>query len=149
MILDKIENAPLYYSINPNLECALRFMVEHKDEFATWPAGSRQLSDNVSMKVISYNTVVGSRKWESHEEFTDVQYTVSGSERIGFNNAEHMVAAVKQPGKDQIIHEGDGDRIRVPEGYFIVMFPGEAHMSKLADGFVSAPAQKASFKVRL
>ena len=72
-----------------------------------------------------------------------------GSERIGFNNAEHMVSAVKQEGKDQILHDGDGDRILVPEGYFIILFPGEAHMSKLAAAGCAEEVQKVSFKVPL
>ena len=60
-----------------------------------------------------------------------------------------MVSAVKQEGKDQILHDGDGDRILVPEGYFIILFPGEAHMSKLAAAGCAEEVQKVSFKVPL
>lgn len=149
MIMDKLENAEKYYGVNPNLEYALRYLKEHKDELLEHPLGPEKLTDKVSIKYLSYNTVVGSRKWESHEIYTDVQYMLKGNERIGFNPAEHMVSAVKQAGKDQILHDGNGDRIRVPEGYFIVLFPGEAHMSKLADGFVAEAVRKVSFKVQL
>ena len=149
MIMDKLENAEKYYGVNPNLEYALRYLKEHKDELLEHPLGPEKLTDKVSIKYLSYNTVVGSRKWESHEVFTDVQYMLKGNERIGFNPAEHMVSAVKQEGKDQILHDGNGDRIRVPEGYFIVLFQGEAHMSKLADGFTAEAVRKVSFKVQL
>ena len=149
MIIDKLENASRYYAIHPKLEHVLRFLQEHKEELTAHPLGPVQLTDEISMKYLSYRTVVGSRKWESHVKYTDVQYMSRGSERIGFNNAEHMVSAAKQEGKDQILHDGDGDRILVPEGYFIILFPGEAHMSKLAAAGCAEEVQKVSFKVPL
>ncbi|MBQ7795702.1 MAG: YhcH/YjgK/YiaL family protein [Lachnospiraceae bacterium] len=148
MIIDKLENASLYEAISPNLAYALKYLQEHKEKHGEHPLGPVKLTDDVQIKYLSYNTVVGTRKWESHLEFTDVQYMISGSERIGFNNEEFMVNPSKQAGKDQIYHDGTGDYILVPEGYFIVLFPGEAHMSKIADG-ASAQVKKAAFKVRL
>lgn len=148
MIIDKLENASKYYSINPRLECALRYLEEHKEELARQQPGMHKLMEGVQFKCISYQTVAGSRKWESHLEFTDLQYMIKGTERIGFNRPEYMVNPAKQEGKDQILYDGDGDRIRVPEGYFMILFPGDVHMSKLADT-VSTPVQKAAFKIRL
>ena len=149
MIIDKLENASRYYGVNPKLEYVLRFLQEHKEELTSHPLGPVKLTDDISMKYLAYRTVVGSRKWESHVEFTDVQYMSRGCERIGFNGAERMVSAVKQEGKDQILHDGDGDRVLVPEGYFIILFPGEAHMSKLAAAGTADEVQKVSFKVPL
>lgn len=148
MIIDKLENGPLYEAVSPNLAYALKYLQEHKDELGKQPLGAVKLTEDVQIKYLSYRTVAGTRKWESHLEFTDVQYMISGSERVGFNNAEFMVNPSKQAGKDQIYHDGAGDYILVPEGYFIVLFPGEAHMSKIADG-VSAEVRKAAFKIRL
>ncbi|MCB6607778.1 YhcH/YjgK/YiaL family protein [[Clostridium] symbiosum] len=148
MIIDKLEHASRYYSISPDLEYALRYLEEHREELAQQPLGVSKLTDRLQIKYLSYNTVEGSRKWESHLEFTDLQYMIRGAERIGFNQAQCMVNPSKQEGKDQILYDGDGDRIRVPEGYFIILFPGEVHMSKLADK-ETAPVQKASLKIRL
>lgn len=148
MIIDRLEHAHRYYSISPNLEYALRYLEDHREKLAVQPLGSSRLTDDVQVKFLSYDTVAGSRKWESHLEFTDLQYIISGSERIGFNQAEYMVNPARQEGKDQILYDGDGDRIRVPEGYFIILFPGEVHMSKLADKEASH-VQKTSFKIRL
>ena len=148
MIIDKLENAHLYYAVSPNLEFALRYLEEHRDELEKQPDGPVKLNDNVQIKYIRFESVEGDRRWESHLEFTDLQYVIRGRERIGFANAELMHDPEKQEGKDQILHKGNGDRILVPEGYFMVLFPGEAHMSKLADG-KSAPAMKAAFKIRL
>jgi len=148
MIIDKLENASRYFSISPNLTAALTYLQEHKDSLGEVPLKQVPLNEDVKMKRIVYNTVVGSRTWESHLEFTDLQYMVRGDERIGFNHTEFMVNAKKQPDKDQICYDGDGDRVFLPEGYFIVLFPGEVHMSKLADG-QAAEVEKVSFKIRL
>ena len=148
MIIDKLEYASRYYGLNYNLDYVLKYLVEHEKELKESPIGITRFTENIQGKCIAYNTVVGSRKWESHEEFTDLQYMLKGTERIGFNHEENMVNSKKQEGKDQILHEGDGDKILLPEGYFIILFPGEVHMSKLADG-PSTCVEKAAFKIRL
>lgn len=148
MIIDKLQNAEKYYSVDPGIEFVLRYLKEHESEMKENPFGVTKFTDRVQGKCIAYQTVVGSRKWESHLEFTDLQYMLKGTERIGFNHEENMVNSKKQEGKDQIVHEGSGDRILLPEGYFMILFPGEVHMSKLADG-ASARVEKAAFKIRL
>ena len=133
MIIDKLEYASRYYGLNSNLDYVLKYLVEHEKELKESPIGITRFTENIQGKCIAYNTVVGSRKWESHEEFTDLQYMLKGTERIGFNHEENMV---------------NGDKILLPEGYFIILFPGEVHMSKLADG-PSTCVEKAAFKIRL
>lgn len=148
LIFDKLENAPRYFSISPDIETALRFLMEHAQELKTSGDFSiKMLNENVQEKIIEYNTFPHDRKWESHHVFTDIQYMVNGSERIGFAPADLMHDPVKTEGKDQTVWQGDGDRILLPEGYFMILFPGEAHMSKLADG-ETATVRKAAFKIR-
>ncbi|WP_125140930.1 YhcH/YjgK/YiaL family protein [Clostridium transplantifaecale] len=148
MILDKLENAPLYYGISENLACALRYLLAHKAELAAQPPGITKLTDCVQIKFLEYDTIDAERRWESHIEFTDVQYMIKGSERIGYNHVERMESSVRQEGKDQIIHQGTGEKILVPEGFFMVLFPQDVHMSKLADKEVTH-VKKAAFKIRL
>lgn len=148
MILDKLENAPLYYGISENLACALRYLLAHKAELAVQPPGITKLTDRVQIKFLEYDTIDAERRWESHIEFTDVQYMIKGSERIGYNHVERMESSVRQEGKDQIIHQGTGEKILVPEGFFMVLFPQDVHMSKLADKEVKH-VKKAAFKIRL
>lgn len=148
MILDKLENAPRYFGISPDIEVALRFLMEHAQELKTSDDFSiKMLNDNVQEKIIEYNTFPHDRKWESHHVFTDIQYMVNGCERIGFAPVDLMYDPVKTEGKDQTVWQGDGDRVLLPEGYFMILFPGEAHMSKLANG-EPATARKAAFKIR-
>ena len=83
MIIDKLEYASRYYGLNSNLDYVLKYLVEHEKELKESPIGITRFTENIQGKCIAYNTVVGSRKWESHEEFTDLQYMLKGTERIG------------------------------------------------------------------
>lgn len=149
MIIDKLENAPQYFAINPNLTLALQYLLDHKAELDNMPLGVTKLTENVQLKLLECDTMAYPRRWESHLEFTDLQYVIRGRERIGYSHVDLLHDPVKQEGKDQIIHQGDGDKILVPEGYFMVLFSQDAHMSKLhADG-QAAYLKKAAFKIRL
>ena len=148
MILDKLENAPQYFGISPNLTVALQYLMNNKAVLGEQPLETRKLTDSVQVKFIEYDTFAKTRRWESHIEFTDVQYIISGEERIGYNNIGLMQDGEKQEGKDQIIHQGNGESVLVQEGFFVVLFPQDVHMSKLANGKIET-VKKASFKVKL
>lgn len=149
MILDKLENAPRYFALSPDLKVVMTYLMEHAQELKTSEDFSIiHLNENVQKKIIQYDTFPHDRKWESHHVFADVQYMVSGEERVGFAPVERMHSPVKTEGKDQTVWQGDGDRLLLPEGYFLILFPGEAHMSKLAAGEVKT-VRKAAFKVRV
>ena len=148
MILDKLSNAKKYYALSSDIEVALRYLESEADMLKTSNDFSViNLNDTVQTKIIQYDTFPHDRRWESHHTHIDIQFMVNGSERIGFAPVDIMHAPVKSEGKDQTIWQGDGDRILLPEGFFIILFPGEAHMSKLADGHVST-VRKAAFKIK-
>lgn len=150
MILDKLENASQYFSISPNLTYALQYLLDHKQELAQQPLGVVKLTQDVQIKYLAYETMPYPRRWEAHLEFTDLQYMISGDERIGYNHIDRLEDPEKQEGKDQVIYQGDGEKILVPEGYFVVLFPQDAHMSKLhVDGETPRFVRKAAFKIRL
>lgn len=150
MIIDRIDHASCYYGCHPKIKAVLEYIAGHKEELKEAPVGPQVLPeslDGVKMKIVEFMTVEGTRKWESHTEHAFIYYMLEGRERTGYADISMMGGAVKTEGKDQIVyHEGDGDRILVPEDHFIVIFPQDAHMSKLADG-ASAYARKCSFKL--
>lgn len=149
MIFDKLENAGLYTSISPNLAAALNYLLENKEALDRQPLEVTKLTPDVQVKFIEYETMPYPRRWESHLEFTDLQYMIRGRERIGCCHTSLLRNPVRQEGKDQIIYQGDGDRILVPEGHFIILFPQDAHMSKLYAGERVEKVKKAAFKIRL
>ena len=151
MIIDHIQNAAFYYGCHLKLQAILRYIEENRSALERADAGPQQLSHEldalgVTMKIVAFDTVEGTRKWESHVKNSFVYYMLEGKERTGYADISEMGGAVKTEGKDQIVyHEGDGDRILFPTHHFMVILPQDAHMSKLADG-KSERARKCSFK---
>ena len=154
MIIDCLKNAACYYGCHPKIKMILHYLEENKDRLYASEIGPQILPEEmrnagISMKIVEFDTVEGTRKWESHVENAFLYYMLEGEERFGYNDISEMGNGLKSEGKDQIVwHKGDGDRILFPKGHFTVIFPQDAHMSKLSNG-ASAKARKCSFKFRL
>ena len=153
MITDSLKNASCYLGLRPELDLIFRYIAEQEEALKALPAGPAELPEElkaagISMKVVEFETVVGTRKWESHRKYGFLYYVLEGRERTGYSDISRMGPGIPTEGKDQIIYpEGNGDRILVPEGHFITIFPQDGHMSKLADG-ESSKVRKCSFKFR-
>lgn len=148
MILDRIENAPRYYGLDPNLDLALQYLYEHCHDLSLIQEPT-YLNPDIMVKASEYDTVVGTRKWESHLVNTDLQYVAEGEERFGYAVQSHAHDPVRTEGKDQIVWQAEGDRYYLPQGYFHIFLPGEVHMSKLAVDNKSTHVRKIVFKVRM
>ncbi len=74
---------------------------------------------------------VENRRPETHEEYVDIQYLVSGGERIGhaFLNSATQVKEDKRPEKDVIFYENPaGERlITLFPGDYAIFFPTDIH----------------------
>ena len=76
-----------------------------------------------------------SGKWEAHRRYIDVQYLVSGSERICYSPIAKMALGDYDPQKDFQALSGNGQFLQLNAGSFMVFFPQDAHMPGLANGF--------------
>jgi len=154
MIIDNLNNASYYWSCSPKIKLILQYLESARQELLRAPAGPQELPQSlaeagISMKIVEFDTVEGTRRWESHPAHSFVYYMLEGCERTGYADISQMGAGIKTDGKDQILYpDGDGDRIRFPQGHFLILFPQDAHMSKLADG-PSAKVKKCSFKFQV
>lgn len=154
MILDRLNNASYYFGCDKKIELILRYIASDREKLMAAPAGPQQLPQElvqagISMKIVEFETVEGERRWESHPKNSFIYYMLEGSERTGYADVSLMGEGVKTEGKDQVIYpQGAGDRLRFPQDHFLILFPQDAHMSKLADGKASR-ARKCSFKFQL
>lgn len=152
MIFDSVQNASLYENINPNLKIALDYM-KNNDLNAMEP-GRYPLAGGDVLVIIKkgFQTKAPEQcKWESHLEFLDIQYLLSGREMIGCCAASQMEAkGPYDPETDKILYHGSEKafQTRLFPGDFIVLFPNDAHMTLIADGEVTTN-NKAVIKVRL
>ena len=146
MIIDKLSNAKLYYGVHPRIQKGLEFLSEH--DLNSISPGKYEI-DGLNMFVLieEYETIPKEQgRWESHLKYADIQYMISGQERMGYSNIEGMSVVERHEKKDHFYLEGAGDLLLVKQGSFAIFLPEEAHMPEIAN---SAPQyiKKAVVKV--
>jgi len=84
MIIDRIENATLYYVLAPGIEEALEYI--KNNDLSNTELGSYEIGKGkVRMIVNEYEQKCNDRvTMEAHRENIDVQYWVTGSELMGY-----------------------------------------------------------------
>ena len=147
MIIDRIENAALYYPIHARFERAFKHI--HQIDIETIPHGRYEL-DGESMYVLvqEYNTKLKEEgKWEAHRRYIDLQYVVRGAESMGHANIHHLQQGEYDASKDFLPLFGEGDWLKLKSGCFVLLFPEDAHMPSMAIGNTPEPAKKIVIKI--
>src|SRR6478672_10269679 len=149
MILDSLSNSVLYSLMSPRLADGFRFL--RATDLKKIPAGRIEIAGPSIFAIVQdYQTKpVEQGFWESHRRHIDIQYVVSGAERIGHSPIDRL--AVTDPfndEKDLIKFAGSGDWVTVREGQFTVFFPHDGHMPGIQiEGAGPTPVRKVVVKV--
>lgn len=105
--------------------------------------------DNVSASVTEAATKeLDSTQWESHRKFIDLQYVISGAERMGVCAVSK--AAVTRPyneKRDAANYKAEGKIYDAVPGQFFIFFPNDAHRPNITPGG-RLPDKKIVIKVR-
>lgn len=148
MIIDKLENAHLYYCLNRNIEKGLKFL-QSNDMLAMEDGKHIIDGDKIYANVQSGMTKEPSTTpWEAHKIYTDIQYIIKGAEIMGWANLENFKADSEyDEEKDVIFGNAKGSYVTVPENYFVIFTPEDAHkpMLKIIEG---KPVKKVIVKVK-
>lgn len=146
MIIDRINNASLYYTIHPKFKSAFDYTASI--DTATIPAGRYEIDGSAMYALVQeYNTKLKEDgKWEAHRRYIDLQYVVQGAEGIGYANIHHLKQREYEADKDFLPLFGDGDVVTVSSGNFVLLFPEDAHMPGMALGD-SALVKKVVIKI--
>jgi YhcH/YjgK/YiaL family protein len=105
--------------------------------------------DNLFALVQEYDTKPAEQgKWESHRKYIDVQYILSGRERMGFANIYRMDLGEYLPEKDFQGMGGEGNYVDLSAGDFAIFFPEYGHKPGLC---ATAPekVKKVVIKVKI
>ena len=70
--------------------------------------------------------------WEAHRRHIDLQYVVSGTERIGYAHVNRLAPGRYDEAKDLLPLSGEGDFLTLGAGDFMLLFPEDAHMPRIA-----------------
>jgi YhcH/YjgK/YiaL family protein len=132
MIIDRIENAVLYFPIHARFEHAFEHIRQMDVE--SIPAGRYELDgENMYVLVQEYNTKLKEEgKWEAHRSYIDLQYVVHGAEGMGYANINHLQQGEYDATKDFLPLFGEGDLVKLKSGCFVLLFPEDAHMPTMA-----------------
>lgn len=147
MILDRLENADTYAAGHPRLAAAFAYL--RSTDLANLALGRHDIDGGKIFALVQeYRTRLPAEGfWESHRAYIDVQYVISGLERMGYANIASL--APRGPydgGKDLLVYDGTGDFFNVPAGSFTVFAPADAHMPCMAAG-ESSQVKKVVIKV--
>jgi biofilm protein TabA len=148
MVLDHLAHAGLYAALGPRIAQGFRFLAE--SDLAGLSPGRHEIDGKRIFALVSEYVPkpFAECRWEAHRHYIDLQYMVSGVERMGVAPASHMRETSYQVDRDLAWLEGTGDLLTFGAGQFMILWPGDAHMPGVEAG-VSGPARKVVVKIAL
>ncbi|MDR2908118.1 MAG: YhcH/YjgK/YiaL family protein [Bacteroidales bacterium] len=138
MIIDNLPSAHLYESINPHFKTAFNFL--KTADLKALPLGKHEVDGkNVFVAVSEYETKsIDAAKFETHENYIDIQFLAEGAENIGVCKASDCVTLeAYNPEKDIAFVKPNStfvDYVSIHDDVFAVLFPNDAHQPCVARG---------------
>ncbi len=134
MIVDRIENAQLYYSVHTKFKRAFEYV--RQLDIDAIAVGKYEIDgESIFALVQHYNTKLQEQgSWEAHRRYIDLQYVAQGVEAFGYANIHRLQQGEYDTAKDFLPLEGEGDFVTVSGGSFALVFPQDAHMPSMAIG---------------
>ncbi|MBN1186013.1 MAG: YhcH/YjgK/YiaL family protein [Bacteroidales bacterium] len=148
MIVDKLENIKLYSGLSDRLVKALNFLKE--TDLKKMATGKHIIDgDNIFASVSEYEPKdIENCKVEAHKRYIDVQYMISGDEKMGYLPlANQIPVQVYNEEKDCVFYKEVTSLVTVEEGMFAIFFPGDLHQPSVRNS--SAKVKKVVVKVRV
>lgn len=133
MIYDKIDNLEIYAGISEDIRLGLEWLRDINPDIEK---GVYELSPRVKAIVSEYTTKeVNENGYEAHRDYIDIQYLISGMEKICCLPLEYLKEA-KAYSKDidaAFYEESDviPQEIVIGNGYFAIFFSQDGHMPVL------------------
>ena len=147
MIYDHLKNIGLYKGLSPALDTALEFIETVTPDIEV---GSYLLAHGVKAVVSEGTTsLVNPKGYEAHRKYADVQLALVGTELIRFKPLPQVSETIPYDEAKDAARYADcpGADMVIGEGYFLVVFPDDAHEPGLAPGGIPAPVKKVVMKV--
>jgi biofilm protein TabA len=147
MIVDNLQNADFYTGLGEKFQKAFQYL--QQTDLAALANGRHAIDgDDIFIIIQEYQTKP-TGMWEAHQKYIDLQYVISGREKMGYANIDTLrIAEAYSADNDCVILEGEGSFVIVPAGAFAIFAPHDAHIPGL---LVEAPApvKKAVVKIKI
>lgn len=148
MIIDTLANSKQYYSLHPAFKKAFETLCRSKKLFAK--TGTYEI-DGRDLYVIVLEDDAKVKKnvqLEAHRKYIDIQYVVSGTEEMAYKAVRECRHRAQQYNKEKdylLFSDSPESWLTVPQGYFAIFFPQDAHGPMYGSGRL----KKAVIKIRL
>ncbi len=131
MIIDQIGNAARYAAMHPGFAAAFDFL--RSQDLGSLPLRRVELQGDALFALVQEypNKPESEGFWEAHRRYIDLQYIVSGRERIGWAPLSRMSLKSHDEARDLSLLEGSGELMSLQGGDFMLLWPEDAHMPGL------------------
>lgn len=132
MIFDHISNIATYKGLSPNIALGLDFLKQMKPDTAV---GVYQINRYVKAIVSEYETKAENKYgYEAHRKNIDIQYLLSGEERIACLPIERLIETkAYNEENDAAFYNANTKPLEmtIGNGFFAIFFPQDGHMPQL------------------
>lgn len=132
MIYDKIDNLEIYAGISEDIRIGLEWL---RDVNPNIENGVYQINPRVKAIVSEYETKMENENgYEAHRKNIDIQYLLSGEERIACLPIERLKETkAYNEETDAAFYATDfkPQEMTIGNGYFAIFFPQDGHMPQL------------------
>lgn len=152
MIFDLAKNLDFYRKLGMKDRYAKAVDFLKNNDLEGLPPGRYEIDGgDVFANVMEYTTVTWEEaKFESHRDYTDIQYMIRGSETMTYAPAGELKVEVPYNEEQDCALYDDGKgglRVVVREGEYMIFNPWDAHKPKVCHG-QPAPIKKVIVKIK-
>ncbi len=139
MVFDQAKNLDFYKTLGVGDRYAKAIEWLQSQDLAALENGKYEIDGkDVYANVMSYTTLPWEdAKYEAHENYTDIQYVISGREVMTYAPVDALVpTGPYDPAKDVVKFDNSNPGLRVAAGAgeYMIFFPWDGHKPKAADG---------------
>ena len=149
MIYDSLKHLEAYKGIHPGIYRGLELLRD--TDFSQQEDGRYEVEGSELFYLLqSYETKEVNDTPEAHKKYVDIQFLISGQEKMGVGALEDMTEEVEaRPQGDIWFYHGPLDEVTLSGDKFAVLFPGDAHAPCINVGSAPVPCRKCVVKVRV
>jgi len=137
MILDRLIRADQYTSLHKGFAAAFKYL--RRPDLSTVPVGRHEIIEDFVYVLISKDESRGpAARLESHRKYIDVQYVISGDEKIGWRPTEGLTSTGDyEVARDiQFFSDEPSAWFGLKPGEFAIFLPTDAHAPLAGSGAI-------------
>ncbi len=139
MILDSLQNAGLYQSVNPRFKKAIEFL--QNTDLKTLPLGKMELDGpELFVNVVEMaGKTADEAKMETHNNYIDIQVPVTAAETMGWISAHKLKQTTQEynPEKDVAFFADPATNFIIVQPLeFAIFFPEDGHQPGIGTGMI-------------